>query len=593
MDYKKLEELFVDYILDIIGPDKEREREREYNLNIINIIINEVLRKNISEYITHIIPYGSFPAKTYLKDADIDITLCFESKINRNILRGIPPDLQDQVISLIKDGFEKKNKETGLELITDIKIIQTDIIRLLKCKVGNINVDICINNFAGLHKIIFIEFIEEQFSYKLNKLKLYKDSTYSENKRNLFRRTFLLIKGWCLYEGNLMGSANSLMASYTLEILVIYLFNFYYDDINNEFEGFEKFFEMMQNFQWDKEIISLFGSITHFEFYSKLKNYNDYIKSEKAKNNTIIKNQPLWYIDNNSNNNSSKEKNKKKEFLLNINDVKKCIFYLNKGFEYGNIALNSYFDKPTNVLDPLNFHNNLGKSISFYSKSKMKMVISYMRKNLKKIGELRKKSNPFIYMNSLLNLFKTTLNKYFKKFSKNPGFITNTKIYQKFCKKEEDDKILVEENDIFKFDSIFIKNFNKDNDMINIEEEDLDEYVEEQEDNNDNINNNNNESNFSVKSEYEVEEEEDEDQYEEDIIDEDDNETKEVSEEYNITNINNRYKFENIINNEILKKLFELYENKQNNLKLNNDFILQSKEYSTELENFLKSHNLI
>ena len=160
-------------------------------------------------------------------------------------------------------------------------------IRLLKWKVGNINIDITINNFAGLYKIIFINFIEEEFKHKFNILKSYKDGSYSENKRNLFR-TFLLVKGWCLYEGKLMGSNMGLMASYTLEILVIYLFKFYYDEINNEFRGFEKFFEIMQKFNWEKELISLFGIISNFDFYKKLQIYNNNIQIEASKNKKII-----------------------------------------------------------------------------------------------------------------------------------------------------------------------------------------------------------------------------------------------------------------------------------------------------------------
>ena len=42
-----------------------------------------------------------------------------------------------------------------------------------------------------------------------------------------------------------------------------------------------------------------------------------------------------------------------------------------------------------------------------------------------------------------------------------------------------------------------------------------------------------------------------------------------------------------------MKKLFELYDNKENNVKSNNIFIMQSKEYSIGLEKFLEEHNLI
>ena len=42
-----------------------------------------------------------------------------------------------------------------------------------------------------------------------------------------------------------------------------------------------------------------------------------------------------------------------------------------------------------------------------------------------------------------------------------------------------------------------------------------------------------------------------------------------------------------------MKKLFELYDNKENNVKSNNIFIMKSKEYSIGLEKFLEEHNLI
>ena len=258
-------------------------------------------------------------------------------------------------------------------------------IRLLKCKIGNINIDITINNFAGLYKIIFINFIEEEFKHKFNILKSYKESSYSDNKRNLFRRTLLLIKGWCLYEGKLMGSNMGLMATYTLEILVIYIFNYYYDEINNEFEGFEKFFEIMQKFNWEKEIISLFGIISNFNFFQKLQNYNNNIRIEEEKSKKIIINKPFWYLEEEEQKSNSSLKDsvnlKNKESLLSISDAKNFMYHLNKGMEYtflrneGNTISSTNFDKMINVLDPLNNHNNLGRSITYHNKSRIYLSI--------------------------------------------------------------------------------------------------------------------------------------------------------------------------------------------------------------------------
>ena len=61
-----------------------------------------------------------------------------------------------------------------------------------------------------------------------------------------------------------------------------------------------------------------------------------------------------------------------------------------------------------NILDPLNNHNNLGKSINFHSYSKMKKIIKYMNKKLKKIQKIRRKGNPFLL--SQIHLFTYSLN---------------------------------------------------------------------------------------------------------------------------------------------------------------------------------------
>ena len=168
MNYKKIEELFVDFILDIIGPNPERESERNNNLSIAQKIISKILSEKLPDYITYVFPYGSFPTKTYLKDADIDITIFFESKMTKKILFDLPLQLIDKSLLSIKEGFDIYNTKQKFELISDIKIINAGI-RLLKCKIGSISLDISINNFSGLYKILFIDFIESQLKVQMKK----------------------------------------------------------------------------------------------------------------------------------------------------------------------------------------------------------------------------------------------------------------------------------------------------------------------------------------------------------------------------------------------------------------------------------------
>ena len=319
---------------------------------------------------------------------------------------------------------------------------------------------------------------------------------------------------------------------------------------------------------------------------------------EALNRNKLIINKPFWYLEE-SGEKDFKEKKDTKKPLLGINDIKTYINYLNRGIEStylkneGNIITSTNFDKMINILDPLNNHNNLGKSINYHSKSRMKLVISFTMKKIKKIKELRKSSNPFIYMNSLLNLFKDTLStidlELFEKYLKVPKIISNSKIYKKYIKNKnnEDSSFTVEKTDIDKFNLIFNENYVSDNNntSLNLEEEDYDEYEEDKKEELSNDKSDN-------------DEEEDEDQYEEDISNSiDDNkelrETNEDSEDEDYYDIKEKFCLDYILNKEIMKKLFDLYEKKETSVKNNNIFISQTQKYSNELVDFLQKHNLI
>ena len=265
MNYKKIEELFVDFILDLTGPTPELEEERVVKFETTkNIIINK-LNSNYPYHNTYILPYGSFPMKVYLKNADIDITIILQSKDEKKIIMEMEIEFINHILKLIKEEFEKYNKNANCTLFSELKIIMADV-PLLKGKIGNISLDISVNNFSGIYKVVLIEYIENQLKNGFNRSNLFSDNSYNNNKIQIFRRTLILIKSWCLFEGNLMGSNIGLMASYALEILVICMFNLYYDKINSEFDGFQKFFEIMDNFEWKKYIISIFEINEYMEF---------------------------------------------------------------------------------------------------------------------------------------------------------------------------------------------------------------------------------------------------------------------------------------------------------------------------------------
>ena len=581
MNYQKIEELFVDFILEIIGPTEEKENKRKGIILLIKSIIVNMFNTKLPDYEIYLIPYGSFPCKTYLKDANIDITIFFESKSSKKILNEIPIELINKAFLIIKKGLKEYNNKSSYELFYDIKIIPSEYY-LLKFKIDIFSIDITINNFSGLNKILFSNYIESILQEKIENNKLFFDLSYNENKIVILRRTLLLIKGWCFYEGNLIGSNIGLMSNYTLEILIIFIFNFHYEYIYNEFDGFEKFFEILEKINLEKNIISLFGIISKINFYKALSAFN----SDALKGTDI--NLPFWYFSqkykniviNNEKEISNQKSNKEAyEALLNLDNISSFLTNINKSLgqlylkKEGKVINASSYDKVVNILDPLNNHNNLGKSINYHSYAKMKSAIIYINKKLKNIQTVRKKGNPFLYINSLLNLFNITLSKnfidLFSLSTSTPKIVSNSKFLK--LSKIENNNIKIDKNEIEKFNKLFLNNNINEENINEIESEDEDKFIEESENEN------------KCKEG---------DEYVKDVKDNISDEDEKINVNENIIRERKRF-FPNIISNVIIKKLFEQKNNKDKNIKYNNLLLKESNEYKQNLEIFLKEHKIL
>ena len=86
MDYKKVEDCFTDFIINLVGPNEVSDREREEKFNYIKNLITKTLIEENIELTPHIFCFGSFPIKTYLQDSDLDITLVFENKNTKSFI---------------------------------------------------------------------------------------------------------------------------------------------------------------------------------------------------------------------------------------------------------------------------------------------------------------------------------------------------------------------------------------------------------------------------------------------------------------------------------------------------------------------------
>ena len=201
---------------------------------------------------------------------------------------------------------------------------------------------------------------------------------------------------------------------------------------------------------------------------------------------------------------------------------------------------------------------------------------------------MRKKGNPFLYINSLFNLFKQTLSTnfvdLFANYVNSPRILLYSQFYLK-NKKSDKIKFKIDKEEIIKFNNLFIDE--KVNININYhDEEEYDSYENEEGDVTGDPEEKDLEDNYE-EDEYAEEEEEEGDEY-----------NKEMNgiNKYNEGKLlikEEKIKFTKLVNDEVIKKIFDLYENKQKTISNNNQLLKESIEYSNKLNKFLKSLRLI
>lgn len=209
-----------------IQPTALSEQRRRAVVEYVQRLIKRLLR-------TEVLPFGSVPLKTYLPDGDIDLTAL------------AVPNFEDSLANEVRLAFEgeQQNEEAEFE-VKDVQYIQAEV-KLVKCLVQNIVVDISFNQIGGLCTLCFLERVDTLIG-----------------KNNLFKRSIILIKAWCYYESRILGAHHGLISTYALETLVLYIFHLFHSSMDGPLAVLYRFLDYYSKFDWDNYCISLYGPIS-------------------------------------------------------------------------------------------------------------------------------------------------------------------------------------------------------------------------------------------------------------------------------------------------------------------------------------------
>ncbi|KAK9074290.1 hypothetical protein SSX86_006887 [Deinandra increscens subsp. villosa] len=209
-----------------IQPNQPSEERR-------NAVADYVQRLIMKCFPCQVFTFGSVPLKTYLPDGDIDL-----SAFSNN------PVLKDSWASDVRDMLEAEEKNENAEFhVKEVQYIQAEV-KIIKCLVENIVVDISFNQLGGLCTLCFLEEVDNLI-----------------NQNHLFKRSIILIKAWCYYESRILGAHHGLISTYALETLVLYIFHVFNNSFAGPLEVLYRFLEFFSNFDWEFYCVSLWGPV--------------------------------------------------------------------------------------------------------------------------------------------------------------------------------------------------------------------------------------------------------------------------------------------------------------------------------------------
>lgn len=258
-----------------------------------------------SSFGLEVLPYGSVPLMTFLPDGDIDLTVIFSS------LEIEETSLVSNIHALL--GEEEDNADAPYE-VKKVHCIEAEV-KLIKCVVQDLEVDISFNQLGGLSTLCFLELVDQLVG-----------------KSHLFKRSIILIKAWCYYESRILGAPHGLLSTYALEILILYIFQHFHSTLNGPLMVLNKFLDYFSKFDWENYCVTLSGPIL---------------------------------ISSMTDNSAKVSQDAKDGLLLSDEFLRKCADMLSVPGKTVEINPQTKFPvKNLNILDPLKENNNLGRSIN-------------------------------------------------------------------------------------------------------------------------------------------------------------------------------------------------------------------------------------
>lgn len=227
----------VERLLACVQPNQQSDRRRHAVASYVCELIKRCFGKHgqVDAFM-----FGSVPLHTYLPDGDVDISIFTPlTGEGKNELK----ETWAFQLKVFLEAESKKHKQTSSFDIEDCQIIQAEV-KLVKCIISGLVVDISFNALGGLCAVAFLEWFDNTIG-----------------RSHLLKRSIVLVKAWCYYESRLLGAHHGLLSSYALETMVLFVINVYGSDLASPLEVFHRFLQVFAEFDFENYCLSMLGPI--------------------------------------------------------------------------------------------------------------------------------------------------------------------------------------------------------------------------------------------------------------------------------------------------------------------------------------------
>ena len=163
--------------------------------------------------------------------------------------------------------------------VHSVTFINASEVKLVKCMIGPILVDISTNTSAALATVCFLEEADREIDRSLAlhypaAQAGHHSQPSSSSPPHLLKQSILLIKSWCLYESHILASHHSLLSTYCLETLVIYILNHYHCHLHHTAADplvvLSLFMHVFAVFNWEDWGLTVTGPVRRDELQSPM-----------------------------------------------------------------------------------------------------------------------------------------------------------------------------------------------------------------------------------------------------------------------------------------------------------------------------------